>query len=129
MKKIIVKVCAIVMCGFVMVSCVDNSKVRNVYSLKLKYEKVIKEYERLDSMTMDDVRHETYDKAEEARTIYLNAFAKLNDAERKEYAKLEEECKKADEDYLGSIYEDEDSTDKEYKKLEYNINTQLKSYK
>lgn len=119
MKKFFANVCVIVMCA-TMISCgVDDRKVQDCISLHLEYEQKIKDYERLDTLTMGGVRDDAYHKAEDARKKYLQAFARLTDDERKAYHKLEAECKKADEDYLGSIYEDEDSADEtKWHKLE-----------
>lgn len=119
MKKIFASVCVIVMCA-TMISCgVDDRKVQKCIGLHLDYEQKIKDYERLDTLTMGEVRDDAYHKAEEARKTYLKAFAQLTDKERRAYHKLEAECKKADEDYLGSIYEDEDSADEtKWHKLE-----------
>ena len=111
MKKIFASVCVIVMCA-TMVSCgVDYRKVNDCIGLRLDYEQKIKDYERIDTLTMGEARDNAYHKAEEARKTYLKAFARLTDKERRAYHKLECECKKADEDYLGSTYEDDVSAD------------------
>lgn len=111
MKKIFASVCVIVMCA-TMISCgVDDHKLQNCISLRLDYEQKIKDYERLDTLATDDVRTNAYHNVEEARNTYLKSFAKLTDEERKAYHKLEAECKKADEEYLDSIYNDKDSAD------------------
>lgn len=117
MKKIFIAVC-VVLCGVAMTSCTDMNSVRAVYSLKLDYEKKIKDYEKLDSMTMDDVRSTAYEEAEQARKDYLEAFACLNGDERELYRKLEAECKDADKEYLGSIYEEDSVEDTKYKPIQ-----------
>lgn len=111
MKKIFASMCVFAMCATIISCGVDDRKLQNCISLRLDYEQKIKDYERLDTLTTDEVRTNAYHKAEEARNTYLKAFAQLTDEERKAYQKLEAECKKADEDYLDSIYEDKESAD------------------
>lgn len=120
MKNFVIALC-VALCGGVMclASCTDSKKVRNVYSLHLDYEQKIKDYERLDSMTLDEEREMLLHDAEEARKDYLRAFSNLSESEKKEYKELESECKSADEDYLGSIYEDDSKDDSsEYNRLD-----------
>lgn len=120
MKNLVIALC-VALCGGVMclTSCTDAKKVSNVYSLHLEYEQKIKDYERLDTMTTDEVREELLHDAEEARKDYLRAFSHLSDSEKKEYKKLEAECKSADEDYLGSEYIEETNSDSNYTRLDY----------
>ena len=106
MKKIFASVCVIVMCA-TMVSCgVDDKKVQNCISLRLNYEQAVREWERLDSNTLSDVREQALSDVEAARKAYLDEFAALSEDERNAYQSLEAECKKADENYLDSAYED-----------------------
>lgn len=119
MKNFVIAMC-VALCGGVVClsSCTDSKKIRNVYSLHLEYEQKIKDYERLDTMTTDEVREEFLHDAEEARKSYLCAFSHLSDAEKSEYKKLEEECKSADEDYLGSIYSDDEKDTSGYERVD-----------
>lgn len=120
MKKIIIAVC-VVLCGVTMTSCTDMVQVRNVYSQRLNFEKKIKEYDRLqaDTLASAEQKRNAYDEAEVARETYLKAFSHLGESERKEYKKLEAECRSADENYLGSIYEeDNENKDTALKKLQ-----------
>lgn len=106
MKKIFASVCVIVMCA-TMVSCgVDDKKVQNCISLRLNYEQAVRELKRLDSNTWSDVREAALNDVESARKAYLTEFAALSNDERTAYQELEAECKKADENYLDSVYED-----------------------
>lgn len=111
MKKIFASVCVIVMCATIISCGVDDNKLQNCISLRLDYEQKINDYERLDTLATDEMRTNAYHDAEEARNTYMKAFAKLTDEERKAYHKLEAECKKADEEYLDSTYNDKDSAD------------------
>ena len=106
MKKIFASVCVIVMCA-TMVSCgVDDKKVQNCISLRLNYEQAVREWKQLDSNTWSDVRDQALSNVEAARNAYLTEFAALSEDERSAYQSLEAECKKADENYLDSVYED-----------------------
>lgn len=106
MKKIFASVCLIVMCA-TMVSCgVDDKKVQNCISLRLNYEQAVREWNRLDSDTRSDVRDQALSNVYSARKAYLTEFSALSNDERTAYKELETECKKADENYLDSVYED-----------------------
>lgn len=106
MKKIFASVCLIVMCA-TMVSCgVDDKKVQNCISLRLNYEQAVREWKRLDSDTRSDVRDQALSDVDAARKAYLTEFSALSNDERTAYKELETECKKADENYLDSVYED-----------------------
>lgn len=111
MKKIFASVCVIVMCA-TLVSCgVDDKKVQNCISLRLNYEQAVREWKRLDSNTWSDVREQALSDVEAARKAYLTEFAALSEDERNAYQSLEAECKKADENYLDSVYEDTTSVE------------------
>ena len=105
MKKIFASVCVIVMCA-TMVSCVDDVKVQNCIGLRLNYEQTVRDLKRLDANAPSDMRDAVFLAVEDARKKYLTEFASLSEDERTAYYELEAECKKADENYLDSVYKD-----------------------
>lgn len=106
MKKIFASVSVIIMC-VTMVSCgVDDEKVQNCFALRLNYEQAVREFNRLGNDAQSDVRDAALCDVENARKEYLAEFAALSEDERTLYHNIEAECKKADENYLDSVYED-----------------------